>query len=133
MKTSNNVELGKQQVLNFCKNIEIWFNGTASDPKLLYQAILHRFDPAFTLVNGDGDTIDFNQLSQWLEKVYGQFPTRKVVIQQLEGYATSQHILLTYTEIQYTEGLQNTRHASAVFVIREHQAFWYHLVEQWGN
>lgn len=133
MKTQNNVELGKQQVLDFGTNIEIWFNGTASDPKSVYQAILSSFDPAFLLLTGDGDTINFNQLSQWLEKVYGQFPTRKVVIQQLEGHATSQHILLTYTEVQSTDGIENIRHASAVFVVREDRAYWYHLVEQWAH
>ncbi|MGG5577656.1 hypothetical protein ACPDHL_09980 [Myroides sp. C15-4] len=131
MKTQHFLELGKQQVQDFCIDIEIWFNGTASDPNALYEKILASFDPAFILMNGDGHTIDFPSLTQWLQGVYGQFPTRKVTLQNLTGNATTQHILLTYTEIQVTDGIQNTRQASAIFRLHDNQALWYHLVEKW--
>lgn len=133
MKTQYNLELGKKQVQDFCNNIQIWFNGTAVNQEHLYQQIVNTFDPAFKLINGDGDTIDFTMLTKWLKQVYGQFPTRIVSLQNLEGYATSHHVALSYIEIQSTGGIQTTRKASAVFVIKDSKALWYHLIEQWIN
>lgn len=133
MKTQHLLDLGKQQVEDFCTHIEIWFNGTAADPDALYEKILASFDPAFILINGDGHTVDFHALAQWLKGIYGQFPTRKVTLQNLTGLATTQHVLLSYTEIQCTDGIQNTRQASAVFRLDANQALWYHLVEEWIN
>ncbi len=131
MKKQYNLELGKKQVQDFCNNIQIWFNGTAVNQEHLYQQIVNTFDPAFKLINGDGDIIDFTMLTQWLKQVYGQFPTRIVSLQNLEGYATSHHVVLSYIEIQSTGGIQTTRKASAVFVIKESKALWYQLIEQW--
>ncbi|MEJ5144771.1 MULTISPECIES: hypothetical protein [unclassified Sphingobacterium] len=131
MKTQNSLELGKKQVQDFCNNIQVWFNGTAKNQKHLYEQIINTFAPAFKLVNGDGDVIDFTMLSQWLKQVYGQFPSRIVSLQKLEGYATSQHILVSYIEIQSTGEIQTIRQASAIFIIKDNKALWYHLIEKW--
>ena len=131
METQRALELGMKQVQDFCTHIEIWFNGTAADSDALYEQLLTSFDPSFTLINGDGNRINLDELALWLKGVYGQFPTRKVLLQNLSGYATTQHILVSYTEIQLTDDSQNTRQASAVFRFAHNQALWYHLVEEW--
>ena len=131
MHNSNALVLGQEQVQQFCANIQQWFNGNATNKKALYQAITSTFDPNFQLINGDGQTINFSMLTQWLQQVYGQFPTRTVKLENLNGYATAHHVVVTYTEIQTTGETQNTRNASAVFIIQDNQALWYHLVEQW--
>lgn len=131
MHNSHALALGQEQVQHFCTNIQQWFNGNATNKKALYQAITSTFDPNFQLINGDGQTINFSMLTQWLQQVYGQFPTRTVKLENLNGYATAHHVVVTYTEIQTTGEKQNTRNASAVFIIQDNQALWYHLVEQW--
>lgn len=131
MHHSHALALGQEQVQHFCANIQQWFNGNATNKQALYQAIVDTFHPAFQLVNGDGQTINFSMLTQWLQQVYGQFPTRTVKLENLNGYATAHHVVVTYTEIQTTGETQNTRNASAVFIIQDNQALWYHLVEQW--
>lgn len=133
MKTQNNLELGKKQVQDFCNNIQVWFNGTAKNQEHLYEQIINTFSADFKLINGDREIVDFNMLSQWLKQVYGQFPTRIVSLQDLEGYATSHHILVSYIEIQSTGEIQTTRQASAIFVIKDNEAIWYHLIEHWIN
>jgi hypothetical protein len=131
MHTTALIELGKKQVQDFCHHIEMWFNGTATDQQALYEAITNTFDPAFQLINGDGNTVDFPMLTQWLHQVYGQFPQRKVEVKNIEAQATSHHVLVSYTEIQYTDDSQNTRQASAVFRYENGKTLWYHLVEEW--
>lgn len=131
MQKIDYLALGQQQVRDFCTHIEQWFNGTATDKQMLYDALINTFHPAFTLRNGDGQTIDFPMLTQWLQQVYGQFPTRTVTLENLNGYATAHHVVVTYTEIQITGDSQNKRTASAVFLLQEGKALWYHLVEDW--
>ncbi|MBB1137912.1 hypothetical protein [Myroides sp. WP-1] len=131
MHNSNALALGQEQVRLFCLYIEQWFNGTATHRDDLYEAIIRTFHPAFHLINGDDQTINFSMLTQWLHQVYGQFPTRTVKIENFNGYASSHHVVVTYTEIQTTGDTQTTREASAVFLIEDNQALWYHLVEVW--
>ncbi|PYF74702.1 hypothetical protein [Pedobacter nutrimenti] len=134
MKTpdSLNVTIAKQQVKEFCKNIEIWFNGTASGKDTLYQRISTSFDSSFAMITGDGNEINYQTFLTWLTSVYGQFPTRKIQVSDLKGYSTSHHVLVQFTEAQFTDDLITKRQSSAVFVIHQKKALWYHLVEQWA-
>lgn len=133
MKTQDglNVKIAEQQVKEFCKNIEIWFNGNATSKDTLYQRISTSFDPSFAMITGDGNEINYQSFLTWLPSVYGQFPTRKIQVSDLKGYGTSHHVLVEFTETQFTDDLITKRQSSAVFVINQEKALWYHLVEQW--
>jgi len=131
MSTTKNLELGKQQVVDFHVNIQTWFNGTAENKDELYQAIVSTFNPAFSMINGDGNEVGFNAFTNWLPTVYGKFPTRVVEMKNLSGYATFSHVIVEYVEIQQTDELRTERESSAVFTIGEGQAMWYHLIERW--
>jgi len=133
MKSTNkaNLILAQQEVENFVQHIETWFNGTATDKTALYQCISTAFDPAFTMQTGDGNTIDYATFLPWLTAVYGQFPTRKVQLEDLAGYATQHHAVIQFIEIQQTDEMITKRKSSAVFILQDNKALWYHLVEQW--
>ncbi|AJH15543.1 hypothetical protein [Myroides profundi] len=127
----SNLELGKQQVIDFHINIQTWFNGTASNKEVLYKAIVNTFDPSFKMTNGDGNSVSYDAFTQWLPTVYGKFPTRQVEVKELKGYATFSHIIVEYIEIQQTEGIRTERESSAVFTLKDQQAIWYNLIERW--
>jgi hypothetical protein len=135
MKTQDslNIKIAKQQVNEFCKNIEIWFNGKATSKDTLYQHISSAFDPSFKMITGDGNEISYQSFLAWLPSVYGQFPARKIQVSDLKGYGTPHHVLVEFTETQFTDDLVTKRRSSAVFVINQEKALWYHLVEQWQN
>lgn len=133
MKTQDslNVKIAEQQVKEFCKNIEIWFNGNATSRDTLHQRISTSFDSSFKMITGDGNEINYQSFLTWLPSVYGQFPTRKIQVSDLKGCGTSHHVLVQFTETQFTDDLITKRQSSAVFVINQEKALWYHLVEQW--
>lgn len=133
MKTQDslNVKIAEQQVKEFCKNIEIWFNGNATSKDTLYQCISTSFHSSFTMITGDGNEINYQTFLTWLTSVYGQFPARKIHVSDLKGCGTSYHVLVQFTEAQFTGDLITKRQSSAVFVINQKKALWYHLVEQW--
>jgi hypothetical protein len=131
MSTTNNLELGKQQVVDFHVNIQTWFNGTAENKEELYQAIVSTFNPSFVMTNGDGKSMGYEAFVQWLATAYGIFPSRQIEVKDIEGYATFSHVIVNYIEIQQTDQLRTERESSAVFTIGEGQAMWYHLIERW--
>ncbi|MEK6493295.1 hypothetical protein [Myroides odoratimimus] len=128
---TNNLELGKQQVIDFHVNIQTWFNGTAEHREALYKTIVTTFDPSFKMTNGDGNSVSYDAFTQWLPTVYGKFPTRQVEVKELKGYATFSHIIVEYIEIQQTEDIRTERESSAVFTLKDQQAIWYNLIERW--
>lgn len=127
----NNLELGKQQVIDFHVNIQTWFNGTATDKEGVYKAIVSTFDPSFIMTNGDGKSMGYDTFTQWLTTAYGIFPTRQIEVKNIAGYATFGHIIVEYIEIQQTDEVRTERQSSAVFTLKEGKAMWYHLVERW--
>ena len=127
----SNLELGKQQVIDFHINIQTWFNGTASNKEELYQAIVSTFDPLFVMTNGDGKSMGYDTFTQWLTTAYGIFPTRQIEVKDIERYATFGHAVVHYIEIQQTDDLKTVRESSAVFTLKEGKAMWYSLVERW--
>ncbi|MDR2283764.1 MAG: hypothetical protein LBE37_11170 [Sphingobacterium sp.] len=126
-----NLELGKWQVRDFCKHIEVWFNGTADGKDDLYRIITDSFSPSFSMVTGDGEVIGYAIFRSWLHEVYGRFPTRRIEVKDISGYATTAHVLLQFVEIQWTDNLRTERLSSAVFLLEEDRAVWSHLIEEW--
>lgn len=127
----NNTEKVIKELQEFCGNIEKWFRGEEQDQEVLYQMILSGFSPDFKMTNGDGNTATLFMFSDWLPTVYGQFPERRVLIENIEIYHSDHHALATYTEIQATGDSVNTRKSSAVFLLNEDRALWLHLIENW--
>lgn len=131
MNSVNNLELGKQQVLDFHVNIQTWFNGTANDKEALLNAIVGTFNKSFVMTNGDGNSVTYQNFEQWLSTVYGKFPTRVIEVKNVEGYSTFAHVVVNYIEMQQTDEVRTERESSAVFTIEEGEAMWFHLIERW--
>ncbi|MEJ5105224.1 hypothetical protein [Chryseobacterium sp. MYb328] len=127
----NNKEKITEELKDFCENIEKWFQGNEKDQNALLKRILSGFSPDFKMINGDGNTATLSMFSEWLPTVFGKFPDRSVRIENIEINHSEHHGLATYTEIQMTEGVANTRKSSAVFLLTEERALWVHLVENW--
>lgn len=127
----NNKEKIITELNDFCSNIEKWFRGETQNQEIALKKILSGFSPEFIMINGDGNHVNLAMLSEWLPTVFGKFPERSVRMEDLEIHHSDHHGLATYTEIQTTEGIANKRQSSAVFVLTEEKALWFHLVENW--
>lgn len=127
----NNKEKITKELKDFCENIEKWFQGNEQDQNVLFERILSGFSPDFKMINGDGNTATIDMFSEWLPTVFGKFPDRSVEIEEIEIYHSEHHGLATYTEIQTTVGIANKRKSSAVFLLTEEKALWFHLIENW--
>lgn len=127
----NNKEKIITELNDFCSNIEKWFRGETQNQEIVLKKILSGFSPEFIMINGDGNHVNLAMLSEWLPTVFGKFPERSVRMEDLEIHHSGHHGLATYTEIQTTEGIANKRQSSAVFVLTEEKALWFHLVENW--
>lgn len=127
----SNKEKISKELKDFCENIEKWFQGNAEDQETLFREILSGFSPDFTMINGDGNTATLSLFSEWLPTVFGKFPDRSVHMEDIEIHSSEHHGLATYTEIQVTDGTANRRKSSAVFLLNEEKALWFHLIENW--
>ncbi|MEG0926667.1 hypothetical protein [Chryseobacterium sp.] len=127
----NNTEKIILEVKEFHQNIEKWFQGKAENQEILYQQLLSGFSPDFKMSNGDGNSVILSQFSDWLPTVFGKFPERIVQVENIEVHHSDHHGLATYVETQTTEGITNKRKSSAVFLINEEKALWFHLIEDW--
>lgn len=127
----NNKEKITTELKDFCENIENWFQGNAQDQDILFKKILSGFSLEFKMINGDGNQLTLSMFSDWLPGVFGKFPDRTVRIEDIEIHVSEHHGLATYIEIQTTEGIANRRTGSAVFLLSEEKALWFHLVENW--
>ncbi|PIF45440.1 hypothetical protein CLU96_2445 [Chryseobacterium sp. 52] len=130
LKRMNNTEKIIKEIKEFHKDIESWFRGE-KDQESLYKKLLSGFNPDFKMINGNNDTITLAAFSEWLPGAYGQFPERKITLENIEVYSTDDHGLASYIEIQTTGSKVTHRRSSAVFIIREDKAFWLHLIESW--
>lgn len=130
-KTQLNLDAAIQEVIAFHQQIEIWFNGTATDQSALFTEITSAFSPLFAMRNGDGKIMAYEAFVQWLPTAYGLFPARRIEVDHIRGFATTQHVLVEYIEVQYTNEVKTTRRSSAVFVEEEAVVKWAHLLEQW--
>lgn len=126
----NNKEKVITALMSFCKNIEKWFRGEG-EQDMLYQEIVSGFSLDFKMITGDGDTVSFYMFSKWLPTVYGKFPSRRVILEDIEVQYSGKHGLATYTEIQTTEEEVTRRTSSAIFLLTEEKALWFHLIESW--
>lgn len=127
----NNNEKITTEIKEFHTNIEAWFRGKSEDRDTLYKKLLSGFTAEFKMINGNKDTITLAALSEWLPGVYGQFPDRTIILENIEVYSTESHGLASYVEIQTTGDSTTQRRSSAVFVIHENKALWLHLMESW--
>ncbi|WP_228401551.1 hypothetical protein [Chryseobacterium sp. PMSZPI] len=89
------------------------------------------FSSDFSMLNGDGVSITLAMFSDWLPTVFGQFPDRSVQIEDVEIHYSNDHGLATFTEIQITGTVSNQRSSSAVFLLTQEKALWFHLIEKW--
>lgn len=126
----NNTEKIIREIKEFHIDIEAWFHGK-EDRESLYQKLLSGFHADFKMITGNNDTITLAAFSEWLPGAYGQFPDRSIILEDIEVYATENHGLASYIEIQTTGSTVTRRKSSAVFVIRDDKAFWLHLIEKW--
>lgn len=127
----NNTEKITREITEFHKNIEKWFQGKAENQEILYQQLLSGFSPDFRMVNGDGNPVTLSLFSDWLPTTFGKFPGRMIQVENIEVHHSDHHGLATYIETQTTEGITNKRKSSAVFLLSEEKALWFHLIENW--
>lgn len=126
----NNTEKIIREIKEFHIDIEAWFRGK-EDQESLYQKLMSGFYADFKMITGNNDTITLAAFSEWLPGAYGQFPDRRIVLEDIEVYATENHGLASYIEIQTTGSTVTRRKSSAVFVVDEERAFWLQLIEKW--
>lgn len=126
----NNTEKIITEIKEFHTAIEAWFRGNG-DQDMLYQKLLSGFAPDFKMVSGNGNSITLAAFSEWLPGVYGKFPDRTIILENMEVESTESHGLASYIEIQITGSTTTHRQSSAVFVMDEEKALWLHLVEKW--
>ncbi|UKB85947.1 hypothetical protein LF887_10065 [Chryseobacterium sp. MEBOG06] len=127
----NNTEKIIKEIKEFHKNIEKWFQGKSENQDGLYTKLISGFSPDFRMINGNGDTVTLPILSEWLPTVFGKFQDRSVQVENIEINTSEYHGLAAYTEIQITDGIINKRKSSAVFLLDEERALWFHLIEKW--
>ncbi len=127
----NSTEKITREIKEFHYMIEEWFRGNAPDQEILYQKLLSGFTPEFRMINGNGNTVTLSDLSGWLPGVYGKFPNRVIILENIEVESTDNHGLASYTEIQITGTETTRRHSSAVFLLNDEKALWLHLIEKW--
>ena len=127
----NNTEKITKEITEFHETIEQWFQGNSENQEALYQKLLSGFSTEFKMINGNGDTVTFNMFSEWLPTVFGKFPERSVQVQDIDVSHSDHHGLATYTETQVTGDSANKRKSSAVFLLDEEKALWFHLIERW--
>lgn len=127
----NTTEKISKEVKGFHEDIEKWFHGQEKDQDNLYEKLLSGFAPDFTMVNGNGDTISLSAFAEWLPGIYGKFPDRRIILENIEITHTESHGLASYIEIQITGDAMTRRQSSAVFLVNEEKAVWLHLIEHW--
>lgn len=127
----NSTDKITREIKEFHYMIEEWFRGNAPDQEILYQKLLSGFTPEFRMINGNGNTVTLSDLSGWLPGVYGKFPNRVIILENIEVESTDNHGLASYTEIQITGTETTRRHSSAVFLLNDEKALWLHLIEKW--
>ncbi|MBV8326609.1 hypothetical protein [Chryseobacterium sp.] len=127
----NNTGKIEKEIKDFHENIERWFQGKAENQENLYSRLLSGFSPDFKMLNGNGDIVTLSMLAEWLPSAYGKFPDRKINLDNIEILHSENHGLATYTEIQITEATSTKRKSSALFLLDEEKALWFHLIEKW--
>lgn len=127
----NNTEKIIREITEFHENIEKWFQSKTADQEALYTKLLSGFTAEFKMVNGNGNVVTLSAFSDWLPTVFGKFPERTILVEDIEVHNSHHHGLATYTELQTTGGTSNKRQSSAVFLLNEEKALWLHLVENW--
>lgn len=127
----NNTEKISKEIIDFHEYIERWFHGQEKDQDTLLQKLLSGFSSDFTMLNGNGDIVSLSALSIWLPGVYGKFPERNIILENITITHTESHGLASYTEIQITGDTTTRRQSSAVFLIYEEKVLWLHLIEHW--
>ncbi|KMQ62958.1 hypothetical protein ACM46_13450 [Chryseobacterium angstadtii] len=126
----NHTEKIIREIKEFHTDIEAWFHGE-QDQENLYKKLLSGFDTDFKMTSGDGNTLSLDVLSEWLTGVYGQFPDRSIIIENIAVQTTDVHGLASYIEIQTTGSTVTRRKSSAVFLLNDERALWLHLIEKW--
>lgn len=126
----NNDEKIIEEIKEFHRDIEAWFRGK-EDQESLYKKLLSGFNSDFKMISAHNNTITLASFSEWLPGVYGQFPDRSIVLDNIEVRSTERHGLASYVEIQTTGDSVTHRQSSAVFVMHQDKAFWLHLIEKW--
>ncbi|REC46146.1 hypothetical protein [Chryseobacterium pennipullorum] len=119
------------EITEFHSNIEKWFQGKTDSQEALYETLVSGFSPEFSMINGNGDTVTLQMLSDWLPTVFGKFPERRIQLENIVVENSDHHGLATYVETQVTGANSNKRQSSAVFVVTKEKALWLHLVEVW--
>jgi hypothetical protein len=119
------------EIEEFHRNIEKLFQGKTESQESLYKELLSGFSPDFKMINGNGDTVTLSMLGEWLPTVFGKFPERNIQVENIEVHDSEHHGLATYIETQITGGTTNRRQSSAVFLLNEEKALWFHLIENW--
>lgn len=127
----NNTEKIIWEIEEFHRNIEKWFQGKTENQESLYKELLYGFSPDFRMMNGNGDVVTFSMLENWLPTVFGKFPERSIQVENIEVNYSEHHGLATYTETQVTGEITTKRKSSAVFLLNEEKALWFHLIENW--
>ncbi|WP_079241472.1 hypothetical protein [Chryseobacterium indologenes] len=119
------------EIEEFHRNIEKWFQGKIKNQESLYQELLAGFSQDFKMINGNGDTVAFSMLGDWLPTVFGKFPERSIQVENIEVSHSDDHGLATYIETQVTGEIITKRKSSAVFLLDKEKALWLHLIENW--
>lgn len=126
-----NKEKAKRALESFCTDIELWFRGGQANREELFKRILSGFSADFEMVSADGNQIQLSTFITWLPTVYGTFSNRRIYLENIKIACSDDHALATYVEIQSTGNITTRRRSSAVFLIKEEKALWFHLIEHW--
>lgn len=126
----DNLSKAKEEVIRFHEKIVAWFRGEAQAGTAGTTELLRNFSPDFRMVGPGGNRVTLEELAAFMPGALGKFPEMRIAVKDIEGYATSYHVLLTYTEIQTFADSENTRHSSAVFIRDGDRMLWLDLWER---
>ncbi|MBC9934516.1 hypothetical protein [Chitinophaga qingshengii] len=126
----DNLSKAKEEVTRFCEHIGGWFRGEEGIAAAGTAGLLTNFSPDFRMIAPNGARKTQQDLEAWMPEVLGRFPHMRVIVTDMQGYATEHHALLTYTEIQSDGEQENIRYSSAVFIRDGDRMLWLDLWER---
>lgn len=125
----NNLEKAKEEIIAFHEQIAGWFRGEERIGLAGIDGLLKHFSEDFQMVSPNGSKKRLADLKAWLPPTFGAIPDMRIAVSDIQGYATDQHVLLTYTEKQVVKGQEDTRYSSVVFIREKEQLLWLNLWE----
>ncbi|RBL89834.1 nuclear transport factor 2 family protein [Chitinophaga flava] len=125
----DNLSKAKEEVIRFSEYITAWFKGEERVAAAGSEGVLQYISHDFRMVSPNGVRRDRQDLASWLPAAFGQYPEMRITINDIQGYATQHHVLLTYTETQHDGTNENTRYSSAVFIREGEHMVWLNLWE----